>query len=324
MNSYVEYYCNIEEVYDKIRKDGIAVIPNVISKNKVDRYQKEMWDMFGEMTYNLQYPVSKDYPQSWKNIYELQPEYSMLIQFWKVGHSKLAWNLRQEKKVIETFCKIWNVTPEELLTSFDAMSFHPPPETTKKGFYNNKDWYHTDQSGSNNDFSCVQGMVTLYDVKEGDGTFCFKEGSHHLHGKFFEKHEQKKKRDWYELSYSESEFFKDCPNKRIKAKAGSLILWDSRLFHCGGLPLKNRKKPNFRAVFYICMTPRKWSTEEELLKRKEAFFNKQMTTHNPNQVQLYPDKPRSYGLTLSSKLIEDAQTVSFETLTPIGRKLAGY
>ena len=34
------------------------------------------------------------------------------------------------------------------------------------------------------------------------------------------------------------------------------------MFHCGGLPLKNRKKPNFRAVFYICMTPRKWSTEE--------------------------------------------------------------
>jgi hypothetical protein len=43
---------------------------------------------------------------------------------------------------------------------------------------------------------------------------------------------------------------KGCEPKAIKATAGSLILWDSRTFHQGKEPNKNREIENFRMVCY--------------------------------------------------------------------------
>ncbi len=40
----------------------------------------------------------------------------------------------QNPKVVDVFAKIWDCKHEELLVSFDASSFHLPPEDTNRGY----------------------------------------------------------------------------------------------------------------------------------------------------------------------------------------------
>lgn len=320
---YYEEYCTLPQVNTKLENDGIAVIPNIISKKKLLQYKEDLWSTFREMTSNLDEPIRKSRPQSWRNIYELIPIHSMLIHHFNIGHCKLVWDIRQENKVIDTFAKIWNVNKNDLLTSFDGLSFHLPPEITKRGWYRGNDWYHTDQSRTKKELCCVQGMVTLFDINDGDASFCYMDKSHKLHQPFFDDHpEITSKSDWYKLKGDDYNYFKNCPQKRVKAKAGSLILWDSRLFHCGSEPLKTRKKPNFRGVIYVCMTPRDFSDERNMKKKIKAFNNSRTTSHWPHDIKIFSKKPHTYGQELAD--IKELEPVKFDDLTDIGKKLAGF
>ena len=111
------------------------------------------------------------------------PMHSMLFQHWKIGHSQHVWDVRQNPKVVDTFAKIWSCNPEDLLVSFDGASFHLPPENTNRGWFN-KQWFHTDQSFTRNDFECIQSWITSLDVEEGDATLSFMESSHLYHKDF--------------------------------------------------------------------------------------------------------------------------------------------
>ena len=321
MEEYKEEYCSLDDVLKKLKQDGVAVIPNIISDENIKLYRKQVWELLFNLTKELDKPIKKKDLSSWRTLWELFPLHSMLIQNWGIGHSKLHWNIRQEPKVIETFAKIWDVKPEELLTSFDGMSFHFPPEVTNRGFYRGNDWFHTDQSRTKTDFCCVQGMVTLYDINEGDATFRCMKKSNNKYQKFFEDHpEIESTSDWYKLKKEEVDYFKDYDKIRIKAKKGSLILWDSRTFHQGIESLKERSKPNFRSVIYVCMTPRSFSSEKELKKKKKAFINKRTTSHWPHKIWLFPKLPRTYG-----KKIGNINTINDDIkLTDIGYKLAGF
>ena len=55
----------------------------------------------------------------------------MLIQHWNIGHSQASWNVRQNIKIVEIFAHFWGCSVEELLVSFDGLSFNLPPEVTK-------------------------------------------------------------------------------------------------------------------------------------------------------------------------------------------------
>lgn len=77
----------------------------------------------------------KNDPSSWDSFFDLYPIHSMLLQNWQIGHAQFVLDIRQNPKVCEVFSKIWNIPSTELLTSFDAISFHLPPEKTKKGWY---------------------------------------------------------------------------------------------------------------------------------------------------------------------------------------------
>ena len=63
--------------------------------------------------------------------------HSMLFQHWNIGHAQVVWDLRQKRKIAQIFSTLWNVPIEELLVSFDGLSFHPPPEETKRGKFQN-------------------------------------------------------------------------------------------------------------------------------------------------------------------------------------------
>jgi len=67
----------------------------------------------------------------------------MLIQHWNIGHMQSVWNIRQNKNIVDIFSTLWNCTNEELLVSFDGISFNLPPEVMKRGWNRNNTWYHT-------------------------------------------------------------------------------------------------------------------------------------------------------------------------------------
>lgn len=246
--------------------------------------------------------------KTWVKLHSMYPKHGMLIQHFKVGHSKFVWDIRQNKKVIDIFKKLYNTS--DLLVSFDGASISLPPEITNRG-WNIKVGYHCDQSYLRENFECIQGWINGYDTNEGDATLGFFEGSHKL------TKEVKEKVDWYKLN--EIKYYKNiCPEKRIKCPKGSLVLWDSRTIHSGVRPEKSRKNMNIRCCVYVSYMPKKLASEKMIQKRIKAYEECRMTTHNAINVKLFPKNPRTYG--------GDLPEVKFKKhdLNEIGKRLVGY
>ncbi|VVU94296.1 hypothetical protein CPAV1605_16 [seawater metagenome] len=317
MNEYKEHYVELENIHQKLKNDGVAVIKNVLNQSELEEAKSNMWATLNTLTTNLEKPIQKTNPSTWRTFYSLYPIHSMLVQHWSIGHSQYVWDVRQNQKVVNVFKEIWN--NNNLLCSFDGVSVHFPPEKTNRGWYKGNDWFHTDQSRLKVGLNCIQGMVTLYDVNPGDATLRILKGSHEKHQSFFEDNDIQEKGDWYKLKNDEINYFDEYEKNCILAKAGSLILWDSRTFHQGIEPRKEREKANFRGIVYVCMTPKSWSDEKNILKKQKAFNEMRLTSHWPHKIKLFPKNPRTYG-----KELENINTINPPVLSSLGMKLAGF
>lgn len=323
-NDCYKYISNINNVNDILDKYGVALIPDVLNSIDIETAKNGMWDYLETVTSKFDIPLKRDDSNTYKSFYQLLPLHSMLLQHWAAGHADFVWQLRQNMDIISIFCKIWNVTPEELLVSFDGFSCSMPHEITKRGYYKGNNWFHTDQSLTENEKEekCIQSWVTLYDVNEGDATLTFLEGSHKYHGDFGKKFNIKDKKDWYKLANDEQlNYFLNlsCKIKNITCKAGTLVLWNSKTFHAGKEALKNRPLTNFRGVVYLCYTPRILCTNTKLTKKQKAFNEKRMTSHWPHKVTLFPKTPRLYNNT-----IPNISDIPDPVLNELGKKLAGF
>lgn len=317
---YEKYICDPKDVKSFIDNYGVAVIPSVLNEKEIDNMRQGMWSYLSHVTHNFNKPIKKEDPSSWVEYQKLYPKHSMLLQQYGVGHSQFVWDIRQNPRVVNIFSELWNVKEEDLLVSFDGASFHFPPEETNRGWYR-KTWYHTDQSYFQPDFKCVQSWVTAYDVDEGDATLAFMEGSNIHHKDFQDIMHITDKSDWYKHDEEEKSIYETfgCQEKRIKCKAGDMILWDSRTIHCGTEPIKGRDGRKFRNVVYICMLPRSLSDDRDLKKKRKAFNELRMTTHWPHKPKLFPINPRTYGGPLP-----DIVNISEPKLTELGKRIAGF
>jgi hypothetical protein len=131
---------------------------------------------------------------------------------------------------------------DDLLVSFDGAGVFRPwrgrEQPTKGG------WYHADQNYWNlgrQGFACVQGLVTLTDVHEGTGGLVLYPGSHHQFAKLSRlkrvKEEYEEKPEDY-VRFHDKELQRVLGKRKIvpslvRARAGDMILWDSRVVHSG-------------------------------------------------------------------------------------------
>jgi hypothetical protein len=318
------YLCdNVDNVKEKLDKYGVAILSGVLTKGECDSMKSGMWDYLEKVSEKFTKPIKRDEPDSWKELKQLWPKHSMLIQQWSIGHAQFIWDLRQNPNVLDVFAKLWSTTPDNLLTSFDGASFHMPPETTGSGWFRGKSWLHTDQSYHRNGFECIQSWITAYDVNAGDATLTFLEGSHKFHSKFQDRFHIETKDDWCLMETPEQlEFYtkeNGCPQKYIKCPAGSMVLWDSRTIHCGQEASKLRPIPNQRCVAYICMTPRTLATPAVLKKKIKAFEELRSCNHWPHKPKVFPKAPRTFG-----QQIAEITQIEAPTIGPIGRRLVGY
>ena len=330
------YFTTSENVNATLKEYSVAIIPSLLDEDECKAMKREMWDYLETITSSFETPMNRKDKTTWKEYRKLFPKHSMLLQQWQVGHCQMLWNLRQNPKIYNVFCSIYNVEPEELLVSFDGASFHFPPEITGGGYRRNVEsgWLHCDQSFQRNRFECVQGWITANDVEQGDATLIFMEGSHRFHKKFKEHFKLDEKvikqsksgkpmslPDWFKLEEQHIQWYKDqgCKVICIKCPKGSLVLWDSRTIHSGTEPLKGRENPKIRCVGYMCYMPRSRATAAMLKKKRLVFEGMRTTSHWPCKPKLFPKIPRTYGAPLPTVVEIDKPTVD-----RLGLIMAGF
>lgn len=319
--SFKKYVTDSSNLKNKLERYGVAIIPNIITDSECDSMINNIWTYFEKITEGWDMPIKRSDENTWKGFYELYPKHSMLFQHWGIGHNQASWDLRQNINIVKIFSELWNVTPNDLLVSFDGLSFNPPPEKTNRGWYRKNLWYHSDQSFTRNNLECVQSWITGTDVEKNDATLAFYEKSHKYHKKLAEKFNITEKSDWYKINKEQEAFLVDqgCREKRIKCPKGSLVLWDSRTIHCGIEASRSRKNPKFRAVVYLCYQPKSLSTKKQIEKKQKALNDLRTTSHWPAKVKLFSKNPRTYG-----KELPILNKIKNPTLTGLGRSLAGF
>lgn len=297
---YVDFSCSLLNAKEALERDGVCVIPNVLPEQDLVQARTGMWDAIEQITSQFEGGgILRDAPETYGKLRQLFPIHSMILQHWGIGHSQFCWDVRSHPGVVHALGSLYRVPSQRLITSFDGASIHLPDPANKRGYYRNP-WYHTDQASTTRGHMSWQGLVNLFDVEEGDATLCVLKGSHLKHAAYFDQFGIVEKKNWYKLP-SEPEhmqFFKDqgCTPAAILAKAGDLVLWDSRTFHFGREPLKQRvNSDRLRAVVYTCLTPRSKASNKAQEKRRKAFAELRMTTHLPHAPTLFPKTPRTYG-----------------------------
>jgi hypothetical protein len=301
---FEKYLCDKENVKSMIEKYGVAITP-ILNDEECSDMIKHKWELLEYLTSNFETPINRDDKATYSQISELYPNHKMLIQLWKVGHSQLAWNVRQNPKVKEVFKNIWQT--DDLITSFDGVSIYIFNKPSRES----KSWFHVDQSYTRNSFECIQGWVNAYDTNEGDATLVILENSNNYHADFQKEFDISDKKDWFKLQNKEQlDFYinKDCKIKYIKCPKGHGVFWDSRTVHYGNPVQKSAPDDfNYRCVVYICMTPRSLASKKDLEKRKKIYDDLRMSSHWPHKPKMFPKQPQTYG-----KEIKDIKAITAE------------
>lgn len=208
------------------------------------------------------------------------------------GHSQYAWHMRALPGVRHAFGAIWG--DDDVITSFDGGNVFRPwrhrPEWKTEG-----GWWHLDQNhfkrGKDKRVS-VQGFVTLTDSTAATGGLCVISGSHLEHRQVCERaFAQDHDRDFVPVQLADP-ILHTGRARLVCARAGDLVLWDSRCVHCntpsvesddGAISAEQSGEEEnaelLRVVAYVSMCPAAWATPEVLARRKEAFVNRVDTNH---------------------------------------------
>ncbi|KIV99694.1 uncharacterized protein PV09_08627 [Verruconis gallopava] len=266
---------------DEFHKNGCVLIKNVISKERAAYYAQKQLDWLKKFDLGFDENdestwTAEHLPVSFKG--------GMYFSYGS-AHEKMAWEARMEPKVIEIFEQLWET--KELIVSFDGMNISLPRRKDLQW----SPWPHTDQNQRRKGMQAVQGLLNYAPNGDKDGGLVLMKGSAKLFDEFF-----KVKRESYahedapppELEYMDLFLFSDkdvkwfeergCELIKINMEPGDFVLWDSRTMHYAKLPEGNQ----IRHAQYICMTPRKFASEQTIKLRKECFDNFYGTTHWPH------------------------------------------
>jgi len=269
-----------------IEEHGFCVKSDVIPKALCEKTIKSMWKWLRDLskgTIKKHKPdtlVAKNWPMNHRG----------LIQSYFAGHQQFVWDIREHDNVVQIFEEIWGT--RDLVVSFDGINIQKPTQSQAAGML------HLDQgSRRGSGKQCVQGFVSLDEFSSEDGCFQCIANSVKYHAEFFEHFGLSNIGDWFVMSDEHLQWYLDKPDTyllRVPCPAGGMVLWDSRLVHCGVSPLPGRRNPNrWRYIVYVCMTPRSKCIPEVEAKRKQMFKDLVMTSHCAHDPQAFKmQKPR--------------------------------
>ena len=263
-----------------LQENGYCVIRAVATPAEVEEAQDHMW---GDMM--RLFEVERGDITTWGKI----PNGSAGILSKELPQTKGPWVIRALESVRSVFGRIWGT--DQLLVSMDSILvwlpwwLNPHWEPVSEGLHVDQNPFHKI------DMCCVQGMVPLLDVTDETGGLEVVPYSHQESARerfrTTHPHYARNKSDWCLLRATDS--LMSAPIL-LKAKAGDLILWDSRLIHGGrvgrGKQAQYDSDTNVglaRLSIPVCMTPREFATEQVQSKRKKGFTAGYTYTHWPHE-----------------------------------------
>jgi len=331
----------LAQIHEKLSQQGFAIINEYrLSDEICEESKNEVWNALETLiTGPEEKKIKRNDVSTYKNYFQLGQLHSMMLQYFGFGMIPSAWRLREAAAPI--FARIWDVQPNQLISSIDALSYHIAPENFNpvRGHFKGHTWWHTDQSLLIQEGKCVQGLYNLEECGPNDGCLSVLEKSNQFHGELLEQFHtgedlKKFKDNWYLINDEEKEFLRTrgCQWRLVCPPKGCFVVWDSRTIHMGTEPRLPRTIPRDRLVYYICMLPRMAKTfmgyscsgikQKDIEKKVNAFSQQRTTTHWPYPVKLFPKKPRFFSqeITLNPGLIPKMR---MEDMSPIQRNLLG-
>ena len=337
-----KYYTTTENVLDVLGEQGLAILPGFLTKKECREMTDGFWSTFEHITNG---ELDREDSDTWRTLTALQPTQGMLFQSYGIGQAQVLWDIRQKEKILGVFRDIYD--DDDLTVSMDGLAFSLPPEYTNCGWARGPDNTHVDQSLLDNNFNWVQGWITSQDVHEGDATFSFIPKSHLKHKDFYDFkvaggfcedcgecdeciafRKYKGDNDWYVLTGRDIQFFAESGGtvdhssilERVQCPAGSMIIWDSRLFHSGSRPQKGREHPSTRMVAYVTYYPKAKLSDKQKKYHLETFTKGETSTHH--LANRFLKKPRQYGP--PSETITGAVPLPRPILNEIGKELLEF
>ncbi|KAH9433156.1 hypothetical protein MCOR02_007821 [Pyricularia oryzae] len=275
---------------DDLVRDGYAVIKGAVPRENALKYADKMLalvESFG-LGYDRKDP-STVHPDKLPVINEK----GMLLNY-AAPHEDFVWAIRSEPGVVEAFEQVYGT--EDLLVSFDAINY---------GFANrdnlpaNKPWPHQDQDPEKPGFRCLQGLVNLHPNGPEDGGLIVCRGGHLMSEAFHEAMKDEERipawtREWYGFTEAGMKWLADNGGEWIKptAEPGDLLVWDSRTPHFNVPPSRQSVD---RLAVYTCFMPVSHATQEDLIRKKDAFERRVGTTHWPNARHVGSNEARRNG-----------------------------
>ena len=318
MTAMKDYVCaTADDIRSTVERYGVAILTDVMTPEENQKIIDQVWS-----TYEKVIPgFKRDDTTTWPRRIDTQCLYAMLDHCHGIGHGRAMWTVREHPAVANAFATIYNIDKNDLLTSFDGMSFHLPTEITKFGASPTADWFHTDQRPEIPSFDCIQSWFTPINVHgQQDATIEVLVGSNAVVQSLSSTTEHTG-RDWVKFSDKDiAKWFSNCKRVRISCPAGSMVFWDSRTLHQGVKPKQSRATPNIRMAMYVCMMPRSLADDSTLRKRIQAYEQHRMSTHHPIRFNLQSLKSHLRFAKPAKLNYPDFP----DQLTAFGRRLVGY
>lgn len=297
---------------------GFCVVAGVLERERgeIEAGTAMAWDMLETNPPGTS--VRREDITTWYKEWLPDPDNGILSGF-GFNHSEFLWFIRQRPKVRQAFEAVWNST--NLLVSYDGANFfrphaHPAGDPTWK---TSGGWWHVDQNGNKPGHEgkcCVQGVVLLTDADASSGGLCVIPGSHREFTNLCQRNalaKANKSVDYIPIPYDDAvlDQEKGWSGVLVGAKAGDMILWDSRTVHCntpsfddaqgvvseslvpsgdteegaalGGSGAETAPPASLlRLAAYVCMTPAAWATNEAIDERISCYQDKHGSSHWPH------------------------------------------
>ncbi|AMO58661.1 hypothetical protein GZ77_17825 [Endozoicomonas montiporae] len=253
-----------------LASEGYIVLPEIIPRQLCN-------DVIDVITSFTGANLSK--PDSW---YDKELGHNGIVP---VHQHQAIWNVRQQPAIHQAFAKL--LASEKLWVRLDRLSFKPPQQQPEAFDKRN---IHLDFPYQKITSLRLQGILYLTDTAENQGAFC-------CVPELFKQPDVLKKKE--DLWFTEEEL-EGYEIKNIAAKAGSLVIWDSRLPHSGNTNTSDQP----RLAQYISMCP---EDSEESRASRIALW----------QAKRAPEKWRNMPYQ------KDPEEGEVAELTELGQKLLG-
>ena len=271
-------------VRTQLLEHGYAVVAGAAGEEALRELRALMWSFLED------HGLRRDDPRSWHRA-PPGPAHLGLVTWSYAGQSAFMWRARSEPRVIAAFEDAWGLPAGGgMLTSFDGFIFFRPPQiepswATRPAL----DWLHVDQGSTKRGLAGVQGALLLWDQTAESGGLVLLPRSHERHCTLVP---EGRRHDYVQFRPDDPRLAGLGDARLVRAKAGDLVLWDSRTVHASApadpaapLPLDEDGRPRpSRAAALVSMVPaaRHLAADPELARRREALVaSSSTTTHWP-------------------------------------------